>query len=358
MAKGIIHGVKISGISSCFPDNRLDNDYFVDYYDEKYIKRFERSTGIKTRYLVSRKQTASDLCYTAAKKLIEHKGIDIKGIGALIFLTETPDYKTPSTAFILQKRLGIGEEAIVFDINLGCTAAINGIVVVSSLIGSGIINSGLVLVGDAIPGRETTDDHNSSMLFSDAGSAIYIERGEGDIPYVLGSNGNDFQAIMNPHGERFLLDKENPDWDTCKYYMDGNFVFQFAADRVPRMIDDFVRVSGKQVAEYDHLVFHQANRFIINHIAHDMEIDSEMVPISIDRYANTNGASIPVTICDLVENGDCSDSLDLALCGFGVGLSWGMLGVRIEKKDVMPIIFSNDYYSEGTSIKYLDNRDQ
>lgn len=357
MALGKLKGLKISGITCALPTRKIENGFFADYYGDKFVKRFERSTGIKARYWVHSKQTASDLCLIAAKNILQQKRMPAENIDALIFVSQTPDYKTPSTAFVLQKRLAMRKEAIVFDVNMGCTAVVHGLVILGSMIQSGVVKNGLLLIGDALPGREVTEDHNASMMFSDAGGAILLEQGQEEISYLLESDGEGFQAIMNPQGERFPINKAKPDWRVMNYYMDGGQVFNFATATVPKAFQKYNEYFGKKDSDFDYYVFHQANSFIIRHISNDMNILEEKVPLSICKYANTNGASIVVTIVDMLEQGLLQRKKHIVICGFGIGLSWGIMDFDIDSKCVFPILYSDEYDKEGTKIQYLQQMD-
>lgn len=353
MATGYINNITVAEVACAVPVHKMDNEDFSGHYEEKYIKRFYRTTGIKTRYWANQKQTAADLCFVAAKKIMEKRGISGKEIDALIFLTQTPDYKTPSTAFVLQHRLGLGQDAVVFDINMGCTAPLHGIYVMAGILQNEGAKYGLVLMGDSLPGRKITEDHTDSMMFGDAGGAVLLEKTQERIPYLLKSNGTEFQTIMNPHGERFPLDVENPDWKTCRYYMDGGDVFNFAVNTIPGEISDFIELSGQKKEQFDYFVFHQANRFILRHLANEIGVPFEKVPLSLDSYGNTNGASVLVTLVDMYEKGLFEEKKHLLICAFGIGLSWGILELSMDQSQFLPMIYTDEYYQEGQNIKYL-----
>lgn len=353
MAAEILKQIKISGIACAVPTHKVDNEDFLNYYEKKYVDRFYKITGIKTRYWSGPRQTAADLCFVAAKKVLDQHGLGGDDIGSLIFLTQTPDYKTPSTAFVLQHRLGIEQDAVVFDINMGCTAFIHGIYVMAGLFQNQHKKYGLLLLGDSLPGRKVTEDHTDSMMFGDAGSAVLLEKSEDGIPCVLKSNGEGFQTIMNPMGERFPLDHAAPNWDFCRYYMDGAEVFNFAVNTMPNEIEEYLKVSEQKKKDFDYYVFHQANRFILRHLANDLDIPLDQVPISLDSYGNTNGASVPVTLVDMYDKGFFQEKKHLLICAFGIGMSWGILDIFIDSAQVLPMIFTEDYYEDGQKIKYL-----
>jgi 3-oxoacyl-[acyl-carrier-protein] synthase-3 len=171
----------------------------------------------------------------------------------------------------------------------------------------------------------------------------------------LFSDGTNFDVIMNACGERYQTEDDKPDIDTYKYYMDGGEVFNFSVTKVPEAIKDFCKARHKKLEDYNKIVLHQANVFILKHIANELKVSDKQVPISMDRYGNTNGASIPVTIVDMVENDmDLPETMELLISGFGIGLSWGVMSLKLEKSAVLPFVYTDDYYLEGKNIPYLE----
>lgn len=352
MAIGTLENIGVECVACAVPTKKMTAEDYIPYYGERVVKRFVRTTGVENRYWVHEKQTAADLCFVAAEKIIEEKKIPREEIGALVFLTQTPDYKTPSTAFVLQHRLGLSQEAIVFDINIGCTAVIHGIHVLAGMLQNSDMKYALLLAGDALPKRKITEDHTDSMMFGDAGAALLLKKSENRIHYLLRTDGSGFQAIMNPAGERFPLDMENPDWSKFKYYLNGGQVFNFAVDTVPQSIKQFREYFSLSKDDIDYYIFHQANKFILKHIANELEIDFDKAPLSIDSYGNTNGASIMTTIVDMYSKGLFDTEKKVLISGFGIGLSWGVMDLTIDNSNVLPMIFTDDYYAEGTDIQY------
>ena len=349
-----LSNIKISALACALPSTKTKVEEYVQYYGEKKIKKFKRTTGVVQRYISNGHQTASDLCFVAAENIFSKTKVKREEIDLLIFISQTPDYKTPSTAFVLHKRLGLSEKCVCFDMNIGCTAFLHGIYVAGSMIQSGTVRKALVMMGDSKTVHPITEDTAETMMFGDAGAAMVLERGAENIPMTMYSNGNGYSMIMNACGERFQTKEDKPDVSTYKFYMDGGAVFNFAIDTVPNAIDVFCKEKHTNVEDYDYLVMHQANLFIIKHIANEINISPEKIAISIDRYGNTNGASIPVTIVDLLENGEgIPDKLRLLITGFGIGLSWGVMELNIKKEVILPFVFTDDYYTEGKKIEYL-----
>lgn len=355
-----LSNVVISALACAVPSKKVKVEDYEKYFGEKKIKKFIKTTGIKERHIGNGMQTASDLCYVAAEHIFSELKIEKEDIDLVIFETQTADYKTPSTAFVLQKRLGLSMNCTCFDMNIGCTAFLHGIYVAGSMIQARTVKKALVMIGDCFTSHAVNDNTADSMMFGDAGAAIVLESGTGKIPMTMYSDGNRFSTIMNACGERFQRVDGKPDISTFRYYMDGGEVFNFALETVPDAIQTFCKKTSTCMDDYDYLIMHQANLFILKHIANMIGVDMNKIPISIDRYGNTNGVSIPCTVVDLIETVDnLPDVIKLLVTGFGVGLSWGVMSVDIHRDCVLPFIFTNDYYIQGKDIDYLkgDNED-
>lgn len=341
-------GVKIGGVACAVPDNMLTADSFRERFGDAAVKRFVSTTGIETRYISTGEQTASDLCYAAANALMKKKGLTGNDIDAIILITQTPDYYRPSTAYVLHHRLHIKQDCIVYDINLGCSAFIAGVYTVAGLVESGTVERALVLIGDAGTLSEATDDDISfNMMFGDSGSAILVERGEGVIEGMLRSSGEDFRTIIIPAPGARFPGAGMHDAPQYEKKMSGDDVFLFTITKVPKLFKEYYSFFGHSADDFDYYILHQANMMIINQIAKKLKLANEKVPISLNKYGNTDGASIPVTLVDLCEKIGGNRKLNLITSGFGIGLSWGVLSFEINSLDVLPMIFTNDYYAEG-----------
>lgn len=352
MPSTVFENVKISGIACAVPDNVVDTHYFSKYFDEKEIEKFIKTSGIKTRCYSHKKQTASDLCYAAAKKLMEHKNYTGDDIDALILMTQTPDYVIPATSYILHKRLGLKQDCIVYDINLGCSSLPTGICTIASMINSGVIQRGLLLIGDA-------HEHNldacpqvkhDNMLTGDACSACIIEKGDSTITTTIKSDGSGYDAIITPGptgNGRFSFDPDNIELDKYQHYMNGSDVFLFTITKIPKLFKDFYKEYNCSPDDFDYFIFHQANQMILDHIEKKLKLPKEKVPRSIERYGNTDGASVFMTIADLCEREEVPDRIKFITSAFGIGLSWGIATFDIDKNDILPIIHTNEYFEEG-----------
>lgn len=355
MADFVLKDVAIEGISCALPTKKVDTTDFYDQFGREAVDNFIEMTGIQSTYRTIEEQTASDLCFVAARRLLEQKGLDASAVGALVFISQTPDYRSPETAAVLHKRLGLDKECICFDVNLGCSGYVYGLNIVGSLFATSDIEYALLLFGDTSNKAISPLDRSNAMMFGDSGSATLLARKEGEtICGNLMTNGEGFKAIIVPSGayRNRNGDKERTQWGDGNVrsdydsYMNGTDVFSFAISEVPRQIKRFMEKRQTSPENYDALLLHQANMLILKQICKKTKFDIAKLPITLDRFGNTSGTSIPLTICD--HYGECCNrDLRLLLDGFGIGLSWGVVDVTLNSDAILPIIYSDEYYTEG-----------
>lgn len=353
MAATIFQNIEITGLACAVPTHKEITSSYVNKFSEDEVRKFIAMVGVKERYVSGEKQTGSDLCFVAAQHLISKKDIEVTSIDAIIYMSQIPDYKQPSTAYALHKRLHLKQDCLAFDINLGCTGFIYGVAVMASLIASGLIERGLLMVGEVSKADKDTADHTNAMMFGDAGSACIIERGAQKIRTLLKSDGNGFHIMGIPGGQaRHPLNRNNPDWESLEPHMDGFETFRFAITKVPAIWKEFSKIYRETFENYDYVIFHQSNRFMIEHIAGKLKLSKGKYPLSIDRYGNTNGVSIPITIVDLLSNQNMPEDIRLVCIAFGVGLSWGIISFSLNKKNILPMIYSDEYDEEAYTITF------
>ncbi|MGM9558839.1 3-oxoacyl-ACP synthase III family protein [Anaerovibrio slackiae] len=337
--KGCFSNITIKGIKVVVPSKRIENNDYEKYIGKRRCKKQVRLTGVISRFVSNNSQNSVDLAYVAGKKLLEDIGWKPTEIDVMVFLTQNPMFVLPSSAFFLQKKLGLSNNCMVFDVNLGCTGAVEGIQIVASLlqnsIGSG---KGLVLVADAVYEEDVSnsseDDIANGMLFGSAGSAVGIERNDesGIISYFSNySDGNRYHAIMRPY-EGDLV-------------MDGVAVFEFGVNDVSSGLIKFRKENDIKEDDIDVYSFHQAQKLMLDSIANTCGISAEKNLFSLERYGNTNGSSVLLNLCANRERVDSHDNCRILLCGFGVGLSWAYFYTELNGNVVQPIEYT-DYCIE------------
>ena len=236
---------------------------------------------------------------------------------------------------------------MAFDINLGCSGFVYALQIVGSMINGGGLNRVLVLMGDAHNSLYPEDDA-MSVLHGDAGAAFILEKGESTVQTLLKTDGSGYKAILTPGlTSRIWVDETNFSMEKVQVTMDGVQVFEFTFREVPKIFKEFFKLTEKSMDDYDYCVLHQANLSMLKHIQKKLKLTDEKMPLSLDRYGNTSSASIPMTIVDLVEREETPEKMKIISSGFGVGLSWGVAAFEIDRADVYPMIFTDDYFKEA-----------
>ena len=349
-------GIKIASIAASVPDNLIPVESFIERFGEDAVNRFSEGTGIYSIYNALPDQTASDLAYAAAENLFSEEDLDRNEVGVMVFVTQSPDYRRPSSACVLQKRLGLPMDCACVEVELGCSGFIYGLQTAMSLMASSDTEYGLVLLGETASKLVDPMDKSIVMMYGDAGGAILLKK-EGDetISTLLKSDGNRYQAIvlpaggfrdMNPGHERFVC-SDGIERSLYDIFMDGTSVFSFSITDVPQTIKEYYAKTETTPDDYDVIVLHQANQYILKQVIKRIKAPKDKVPISIDRFGNTGGISIPLTLCDKYGDDKESGTVKALMSGFGIGLSWGVTSAMIDTNKVYPIVKTSHCFVEG-----------
>ena len=331
-------GIKISAIAAAVPERVFSIEKRLEDPEEdpKFIRNFMKSTGIHEKRSCPMTQTAADFSVAAAKQIEEAGKYSPEEIGVLINITQTPDYRTPSTALAMHKRLGLSDSCLAFDINLGCSGFVYGVSVAAALLQTSSATKALVTIGDTLARRRRNSKEkrtsNTSMLFGDASCAVLLEKDpSGRVRTGLKSDGNGHKALASPYNA--WKHPEGPE----SIPGDDIAVFNFTIREVPELIRDFCDKVGTTMEEYDALALHQANMMIIKNVAKRVGMPFEKIPVCLDRYGNTSGASVPLSLVDKYGPSDEDKEVFLIASGFGIGLSWGVADFRMNVKDILPV---------------------
>ncbi len=350
------NGIRIAGIACAVPDNYVTVESFKTVFGEEIPAKFTAGTGIKGMYKALPEQTASDLATAAAENLFSHIDMDRNEIGLMILVTQSPDYRRPSSASVVQKRLDLPIDCACMELNLGCSGFIYGMQTMMNLLSASESKYGLLLMGETASKLVDPLDKSIVMMYGDAGAAVLFEKTDEDVQTttLLRSDGNRFMSIvlpaggfrdMNPPREKFMCN-DGIERSLYDIYMEGTSVFSFSITDVPKAIRDYLEHTGTEPADYDLFLFHQANQFIIKQLIKKFKLSSDKVPISLDKYGNTGGISIPLTLCS--HYGDAyGGTMNCLLAGFGIGLSWGVSSIKIDLTKVFPIEKTSEWYEEG-----------
>ena len=355
MAKTIFKKPAITGIVTCVPEKFLKIEDEVDTLYEgnlQTVDAIKKSIGLQKRHIVDNETTTSDLCEKAARQLLNGMQVDKSEIGAVIFVTQTPDYFQPASAAYLHGKLGLSQNCAVFDVNQGCSGYVYGLWLASMMLETGSCKKVLLLAGDTISKIVNPNDSNVAPMFGDGGTATIVENSEIEKKsyFIFHSNGKKFDTIIQPKGAfreptPQIINNKNV-FDTSakrnlgNLFMDGTEVFVFAINEEPKAISEILAFSKSKEHEIDFIIFHQANKYIISNIARRLKFPLEKVPSdTTGKYGNQSSASIPCTISDAINNEVVSRDVKLVLSGFGVGLSWATCQLNLDKIYCPDVIF-------------------
>ncbi len=346
-----IKGIKVKSISSCLPPFALDMHSLGAQYGEIEVAKIIKTTGIRFVRIAKDGITSSDLCLSAAEKLIKENSLDSDKIDGVVFVSQTPDYILPQTSHLIQKRLKLKESTFCLDIRLGCSGYIHGLLQSALLIQSGACDMVLLLSGDVTTSFINPLDRACRMVFGDAGTATVVERGDSSMMFAIYSDGLGAERLIIPAGgarkpRNFLtevaVEFEDGNWRSeCDLLMDGIEIFNFALKRVPMLLDEVSQMAGWDRSEVGTYAIHQANKFMVETIRKRAQIEAHRMPIDVELYGNTGPASIPLLLSSVGQirqsEGRLSSSV---LVGFGVGLSWGGVACQLnETKIIEPFTY-------------------
>lgn len=323
---------RIAAVVACVPDNVVRNVDLTDRFGES-VEQIVKMTGVIERHVVSGNTTTSDLCARAAAELFDRASVNREDIDAILFFSQTPDYRLPATACELQARLGLRAGIVAFDVNLGCSAYPYALWLGSMMIESGAAKKVLLMVGDTISRIVDETDRATALIFGDCGTATLLEASPASqSTFILGSDGAGADNLIVPAGGfrvKETVDDRNPNRPET-LFMDGGEIFNFTLKAVPKLIQELMVANGKSSEDYHAFLFHQANAFMVNHLRKKAKLPAEKVPMNIGRFGNTSSATIPLLIVT-----ECRDAVmgtlpcELAMLGFGVGYSWAAAAMDV-----------------------------
>ncbi len=349
MAQFSINNVSIKGIASCVPDNRVDNIDNPMFTQEEFNKFYE-SVGVRYRHVAPDGLTTSDMCVAASEKLLSELNWKASELDVIIFVTQTPDYRNPATSCIIQDRLGASNQCVSLDVSLGCSGFVYGLSVIGNFLSSGNLKKGLLLVGDTATQTSSPLDKSRALLFGDAGTATAVEFNENAIPwhFDLGTDGSGHKAIYTPHsGFRNRVTPES--FEMVDYgsgivkanvhsWLDGLEVFSFGISRAPKTVKQLLQTYSLDKDQIDYFLFHQANKQMNEKIRKKLDLSEDKVPYNIENFGNCSSASIPLLMVSEISNELKNGKVNLVMCGFGVGLSWGTCNIHLDQIVVCDLV--------------------
>ncbi len=329
-----IADLQLTAIAAAVPSQQVRNED-LSVFTGAEAKSFVKVVGIQSRRVAPPGMCASDLCVAAAEHVLQASGCDTAEIGAIVFVTETPDYLLPGNSTLIQRRLGLSPSTVMLDVNQGCAGYVYGLATLACLMSAAKIPKGLLLAGDTITRLLSPHDRSTVAIFSDAGSATLLELGACPDPmhFNLGGAGAGAEVIYVPAGgARQPLVPESLSLIEYEHgvrrapihlAMHGMDVLHYVLQFVTPNILELLKLAQANLNAPDYYVLHQANRILNESLVKTLGIVPDKVPESLSQYGNTSSATIPVTICRRLAGEVQSAKRTLLLSGFGAGFSWG-----------------------------------
>jgi len=328
---------RIAAITTHVPERVLTNEELAAVFPTWSAEKILDKTGIRERRIAAPGETASDLAFAAAEKLFEREPGLREDIDFLIFCSQAPDYVLPTTACVLQSRMGLRTSVGAIDINLGCSGFVYGLSLAAGMIAAGAASTILLLTADTYSKYINERDKSVRTLFGDGAAATLIRAGSGANgaavgPFLFGTDGRGARDLIvesggfrTPRCAATAIEQTDRSGNTRSadnLYMDGARVMSFTLREVPRMYRDLLKAAGRTAQEVDHVVLHQANRFMLDALQHKMAIPDAKFPRHFEDIGNTVSSTIPFVLAKMLDNGQMASGTRIVLIGFGVGLSW------------------------------------
>jgi len=321
----------IKAISYYLPEKIVTNEDLVKEFPEWTVEKVAGKVGVRQRHVVSENETASDMAIKASEKLFAEQNIDRSTIDFVLFCTQSPDYFLPTSACLIQNRLGLSTSCGALDFNLGCSGFVYGLSLAKGLIAGGIAKNILLLTAETYSKYIHPKDKGNRTIFGDASAATLISTdGFASIEnFCLGTDGRGAENLIVRNGGMRQPDTlgdlafdESGNLTSSDYlYMNGGEIFNFTAEAVPVLVDQVLEKNYLTKEDIQLFVFHQANKYMMNYLRKLIEIESDKFYFFLENVGNTVSSTIPIALCEAQKEGKLKGNILIA--GFGVGYSWG-----------------------------------
>ncbi len=319
---------RIGPITVHFPQRLETNAMLQAEFPDWDVNFIAQKTGIEQRYIAAEDETASDLAVAAIEKLFQQHAVDPQSIDFLLYCTQTPDYPLPTTACLLQDRLGLPSSAGALDFNLGCSGFVYGLAIAQGLIHSGAAKRILLVTAETYTKYIDSSDRSLRTIFGDAAACCLIEADSQQSlwGFQFGTDGSGGDTLLVADGgSRSAADALRPRhrkrWPS-RLYMDGPSLINFTVDAIPTLVHNILQASGLTMEQVDRFIMHQATRKMLEQLQLRMGVDETRMPIELADCGNTVSCTIPILIDRLRQRGQLTPGGVNMLVGFGVGWSW------------------------------------
>ena len=323
----------IKGISYYLPERVVTNEELLKEFPEWSVDKVAKKVGVNSRHLAAEDETAGDMAEKAARKLFEEYNVSQSDIDFVMLCTQSPDYFLPSTACILQHKLGIPTTAGAFDYNLGCSGCVYGLAMAKGLIAAGIAKNVLVLTAETYSKYLHPSDKSNRSIFGDGAAACLVStEGFAEIgEFSLGTDGAGAENLIVKTGAarcKQVTGNVSEDEDGHQryddyLYMNGSAIFNFTLEAVPAMMKDILTKNNMTPDDVEYYVFHQANKFMLNTIRKVCVLPKDKFYVNLEETGNTVSSTVMIGLKQCIEAGTITQGMKVMVSGFGVGLSWG-----------------------------------
>lgn len=323
----------IKALSYYLPKESLSNSDLAIQFPDWSIDKIESKTGIKVRKIASNNEFASDMAISACQLLFDEHNIDKSTIDFVLLCTQSPDYFLPTTACIIQDKLGLNKNIGALDFNLGCSGYVYGLAIAKGLIASNVAKNILLITSETYSKYIDKSDRVNRTIFGDAAAVTLIsDNGIAEIlDFDLGTDGSGAQNLIVKDGAaRFKPDNENISNDNsisnpC-LFMNGPEIFTFTTKMIPSLIKDNLARNNLTEDEISLYIYHQANKYMLDFLKKLSNIPSDKFFVFLEDIGNTVSSTIPIALSEAIKQKKVSGNVLLA--GFGVGYSWGAVVIR------------------------------
>ncbi len=345
-----LSGVRIAGVAVAVPEMVETIDDLARQFPNDDVAKIADSLGVETRHVDPRLCT-SDLCYAASKRLLPALNWEPTSIGLICFVSQSADFLAPATACILQHRLGLSKSTAAFDMELGCSGFVYGFWNVASLMSAGRIKRALLLCGD-VARTISPEDRAMMPLVGEAGAAVALELDDSATPlhFTLGSDGSGWKHLIAPAGgARIPITQDTTILRLCPdgnrrglhhSHMNGPEIFVFTLREVPGMVHQTLQLAGWNMEQVDYVVFHQANAFMLKHLAAKLKIPGEKMVLGLRKFGNTSSASVPLAMVSELRERLTTSPTNLLMAGFGIGFSWGGIAMATTPMIIPDLVYA------------------
>ena len=311
-------GVEIKEIYTFLPKNEITNEDISKIMPNWDASKISQKLGIEKRYIVDEGQTALDLATQVCLKI--KNNINFDKIDGLVLCTQSPEYFLPTTSCILQDRIGLSKNSACFDFNLGCSGYIYGLAIVKGLISAGIVNNVLFVTAETYSKYIQKEDGPNKALFGDAATVSLISKSDNEsiCEFSLGTDGSGYKNLIVENGGA----KENSTTKSATLFMNGPEIFSFTNNIIPQLVKDTLTLNNLKIENVDYFIFHQANKYMLEHLRLKLNISKEKFLINMSNSGNTVSNTIPIVLEEIITNPNYKNK-NIMLIGFGVGYSYG-----------------------------------